>query len=260
MERIKEYDRFIKTLLKEIPKLIETIDMGPVENKTGIRDLVTEVDRGIEKFLTEKILEKFPDHQILGEETYDPEKTYDLKNLWVIDPIDGTTNFVKQRNDFCTLIAYFEDGQPILSYIYEVDKDDLYWAMAGDRVYLNDQPLEKPKDLALSQSIISTDIRRMNGNRPELFQGLLMESFGMRSVGTSGLDGSRVIAGRFGGYLNYRGGPWDFAPFFLMADLLDLVFVNLKGEKLDLSDYSDYIIANKKVYDDFKKISDQLGL
>ncbi len=260
MERLKDLDKFIKELIKEIPGLIASIEMGPVENKSGVRDLVTEVDKGVEKFLTEKILEKFPDHEVLGEETYDKNKSYEGKNLWVIDPIDGTTNFVKQKNDYCTIIAYFENEKPMLSYIYEVEKDDLYWAMAGDRVYLNDQALESPRDKALNEALVSTDIRRMNGNRPEFFQALLKESFGMRSVGTSGLDGSRVLTGRFGGYLNYRGGPWDFVPFFLMADLLDLVFVNLQGEKPDMFSYSDYIISTKSVYADFVKIRDRVGL
>lgn len=260
MERLKDLDNFIKELIKEIPGLIASIEMGPVENKSGVRDLVTEVDKGVEKFLTTRILEKFPDHEILGEETYDKNKSYDGKNLWVIDPIDGTTNFVKQKNDYCTIISYFENGKPLLSYIYEVEKDDLYWAMAGDGVYLNDQALTSPSDKALKDSLVSTDIRRMNGNRPEFFQALLKESFGMRSVGTSGLDGSRVLTGRFGAYLNYRGGPWDFAPFFLMADLLDLVFVNLQGQKPDMFSYSDYIISTKSLYADFVKIRDHVGL
>lgn len=260
MENLKDLDSFVKDLIKEIPGLIASIEMGPIQNKSGDRDLVTEVDKGVEKFLTRKILEKFPDHEILGEETYDENKTYDSKNLWVIDPIDGTTNFVKQRNDFCTIIAYFENEKPMLSYIYEVDKNDLYWAMEGDGVYLNDKPIERPNDKSLGETLISTDIRRMNGNRPEFFQALLKESFGMRSIGTSGLDGSRVLTGRFGGYLNYMGGPWDFAPFFLMADLLDLVFVNLQGQRPDLSGYSDYIISTRAVYKDFVKIKDSVGL
>lgn len=259
MERLKEIDAFVKDLIKNIPGLIAGTRIEKIENKSSERDLVTEADKAVETYLTKKILERFPGHEILGEETYNPDRKYNKGNLWVIDPIDGTTNFVKQRDDYCTIICYFENGNPLLAYIYEIGKDDLYWAVSGDGVYLNDKRLEEPDNKSLRESIVSTDIRRMFRNRNDLFNKMVNESFGMRSVGTSGLDGSRVLSGRFGAYLNYSGGPWDFAPFFLMGQLLDLVFVKLNGDEVSLDGYSDYIICTKKVYEDFRKIMDELS-
>lgn len=259
MKHLLEYDKYIKSILKELPSIIKGIEIITINHKSSERDLVTEVDEGVEKFLTEKILEKFPDHTILGEETFIPNTIYDRKNLWVIDPIDGTTNFVKQKNDYCTIISYFEDGKPALSYIYEIEKDDLYYSIKGKGVFLNDKKLEKPKNKTLVESLISTDIRRMNLYKNELFGRLVKDSFGLRSVGSSGLDGSRVLSGRTGAYINYSGGPWDFAPFYLMADELDLVFTDLKGNKVSLDEHSEFIVCTKKVFEDVTKIINELS-
>ncbi len=258
MENLKELDRFIKSSFRKVSKIIDKIEYK-VENKTNERDLVTEVDREMERLITEAIKSRFPDHTILGEETYNPEKDYSSDNLWVIDPIDGTTNFVKQFYDFSTLLAYFENGEPMLSYIYDIKKDELYSAMKGEGVYKNDEKIETPENLGLNETLISVDIRRTYQYMPELFGKLVMEGFGMRSVGGSGLDGIRVIEGRFGAYMNFSGGPWDFAPYYLFCDELGLVFKNLDGETPSLSGYSNYIIATSKVYEDFKKILDELG-
>ncbi len=249
MKRIEEYDEYIQKIIRDIPEVIKSIEIIDIVQKTGRRDLVTDVDKGIEEYLTKKILERFPNHEILGEETYKEEEKYNTKNLWVIDPIDGTTNFVKQRNDFCTIVSYFENGEPMLTYIYEVTKDDLYHGMTGEGIFLNGQKLEKPKDLSIEDVLVSTDIRRMFLHRPDLFNKIVDKSFGTRSVGTCGLEGSRVVSGRLGAYVNYRGGPWDYSPFFLFSKEMDLVFKTLDGEDLEIdSGYTNFILCTKQIY------------
>lgn len=249
MGHIREYDEFIRKLIKRIPQVIKSIEIEKVDTKSGDRDLVTAVDKGLEEFLRTKILERFPDHEILGEETYDPEAEYSTKNLWVIDPIDGTTNFVKQRNDFCTIISYFENGKAMLTYIYEVMKDDLYHGIRNEGVFLNGVKLPKPKNIGLGEAILTTDIRRLYMYRNELFDIVARESFAVRSIGTSGLEGTRVATGRTGGYVNYTGGPWDYSPFFLFSRELGLVFKTLNGEDLEInSGYTNFILCTERVY------------
>lgn len=250
LEYLIEYDKYIKGILKEIPFLISETKLGDILEKSGERDLVTEVDKKVEKYITDKILEKFPDHEVLGEETYDINKKYDDENLWIIDPIDGTTNFIKQSYDYCTIISYFEKGKPQLAYIYDIQKGDLYHCIRGNGVYLNKDKLKKPENKGLKESLISTDIRRMYRERNDLFDRIVEKSFGTRSVGTSGLDGARVLTGKFGGYLNYTGGIWDYAQFILMAEELDLVLMNLEGEKLGIDGYTGYILSTKKVFEE----------
>lgn len=259
MEHLREYDKFIKGILKQIPFIEAEVQLNraseglEIHEKSGERDLVSEADLKIEKFIKESISDRFPNHEILGEESYNPDKNYNMKNLWVIDPIDGTTNYLKQSYDYCTLITYFEDGEAVLAYIYDICKDELFHSIKDNGVYLNEDKLEIPDNKGLSESLISTDIRRMYRERNDLFDRIVEKSFGTRSVGTSGLDGSRVLSGKFGGYLNYTGGPWDYAPFILMAKELDLVLATLEGKELGLEGYTGYILSTKKVFEELIK-------
>lgn len=245
-----QIDTWMQDLLRTIPKLLEAIDIGDIEEKSNARDLVTAVDKGLEDYLTKAILERFPDHNILGEETFIADKVYDQTDLWVIDPIDGTTNFVKQGDQFCTLVAYFHDGEPLLSYIYEIRQDKLYHAMAGKGVSIDGELLEKPTNLHLHEVISSVDVRRMYINYEDLFSRLIHGSFATRAVGTCGLDTARVIDGRFGIYLNYLSGPWDYAPLFLMAKEMDLVFLKLDWTPMTLDHMGGFVLSTPQAYDD----------
>ncbi len=257
MKDLASIDVWMQDILRTIPHFLEVTDIGEVQEKSNPRDLVTAVDKGLEDYLTQAILEKFPDHNILGEETYVKDKIYDKKDLWVIDPIDGTTNFVKQGDQFCTLVAYFHDGKPLLSYIYEIRRDKLYHAMAGKGVFLDGEPLATPKNLPLHEVISSVDVRRMFIFNEDLFGRLVRGSFATRTVGTCGLDGARVVDGRFGIYLNYLSGPWDYAPYFLMAQELDLIFLNLDHKPMSLDHMGGFILSTRQAYEDLYHSEDK---
>lgn len=254
MEKLVEYDQWIKKILVGIPNLIDSLEINEVETKSGERDLVTIADRKVETYLTENILNKFPDHAILGEESYEEDKIYDRCNLWVIDPIDGTTNFVKQGENFATMITFFHKGEPCLAYIYDIKKGSLLSSIRGHGVYLDGKKLEVFIDLSLKESLISTNIRRISKAYPKFFHGLVESSFGIRAFGSAGIDGWRVAAGKLGAYINYRGGPWDYAPFLLIAKELGLVLKDLNSEDIKLEGYSSFILAHPKVYEDMHEL------
>ncbi len=245
---------YMKNIIRYIPSIInETKDLK-ISNKGAYRDLITECDKKIEEYLRDSILKKYPNHTILGEESYDRNRDYDKSNLWLIDPIDGTTNFVKQGSDYCTIISYFENDEPILAYIYDVVHDDLYSAIKGKGFYKNDEKVEAPKDKSLKDSLVSLDLRRMQYNRPNLFNFLIKQAFSIRVVGSSGLDGLKVAMGDFGAYLHFNAGPWDFSPFFLIANELGLVFTDFNGKTPNPSKYSPFIIACPSAYNDIMQV------
>ena len=94
-----------------------------VDTKTSRNDLVTNVDKEIEQFFIAKIREQFPTHKIMGEEGFGDELTSMDGYVWLIDPIDGTLNFVKRQEDFGIMIALYKDGVGLLGYIYDVMRD-----------------------------------------------------------------------------------------------------------------------------------------
>lgn len=255
--RLDEYHNWTLDILDNIPKIIAKIQEQDieVEEKQGPRDLVTKVDKSIEDYITRQIKQHFPTHRVMGEETYheldkNDESLLNANHLWVIDPIDGTSNFVGQNADYATLIAYFEEGQAMLSYIYLPDKHDLYYAIKGQGVHFNEHLLDKPKDKRLQESVVSFDLHRIYDNRPELFEHVMTNAFQVRREGCSGVDGARVLEGRFTAFFSFAGGPWDFAPHFLFADELGLILRDLEGKKIDLSKSRGFYIGGRQCFED----------
>ena len=117
-----EADRLVRTWLEYIKNELipkRSDDLGYLTKK-NYRDLVTVVDKNVEKYLREQIMEHFPESEIIGEESSDGSYQTSADLVWLIDPIDGTANFVKQREDYCVMIACFEREVPVLAYIYNV--------------------------------------------------------------------------------------------------------------------------------------------
>ncbi len=122
---LEQVDQTVKTWLRESRDLVLKRMATPlnVDQKTGRKDLVTNVDKENERLLVSKIRAFSPDSQVLGEEGFGDQVTDTAGWVWVVDPIDGTMNFVKQRDHFAMMIALYIDGQGVLGYIYDVIND-----------------------------------------------------------------------------------------------------------------------------------------
>ena len=245
-------DKIVRDILRQVPNIVNSYDDLDVESKSAYNDLVTAVDKGVEKFLSDKLHEEFEGTEILGEETFDPEKDYNLDNIWVIDPIDGTTNFVKQGLDYSTIMTYFKDGKPQLSYIYDIVQNDLYSLIKDVGFYKNDIKISKPENTSLHDSIVSLDIKRMYGS--DICDEMLDKCFVARVLGSAGLEGVRVSLGQVGAYANPNCGPWDFSTYYLMAELLDLHFSDLNGNPVNPIEKSSAIICTKQIAKDLNLI------
>ena len=109
-------------------------------------DLVTNVDKQIQNHFQNFLQEHYPTHQLLAEEKDNSDITPYEGHLWIMDPIDGTSNLVKQQEDYCIIIGYFIDGEPKLSYIYDYPHQRLYRAIAGVGAYENNQLMTLSKE------------------------------------------------------------------------------------------------------------------
>lgn len=115
-----------------------------IDQKTSRNDLVTNMDREIQAFLIDKIHRFNPEAKILAEEDGYSKVNDFTGQLFVIDPIDGTLNFVVERENFCIMLGVYEDGKGQLGFIYDVAKEELYWGGNGIGVYRNEEALPKP--------------------------------------------------------------------------------------------------------------------
>lgn len=248
MENLEELFNFIEDVIIRAGELILGYDRIVIDTKSGDKDLVTQVDQETQAFLTSRILEAYPEHSILGEETYKIGTPVPQGPLWVLDPIDGTTNFVKQGDDFVIHVAYLEDEEPLMGFIYRVRDKKLYSSIKGQGVKCNGDLIQKPDNTSLQESLISADIERIYGS--ELMNKIAQQSFGLRHLGASGLDGMKVVEGKYGAFVNSLGGPWDFAPFMVMAPEQGLTLTDFNGEPLTLADYSSFILSTPQVHKD----------
>ena len=153
-----ETQKFVQTIQSWLFEAADVIRMNleselTVQQKNGRTDLVTNMDEQTQEFLMNKIQTNFPEDQILGEEKgYNTLKSF-AGRVWIIDPIDGTMNFVMERENFCIMLAVYEDGIGKLGFIYDVMREELYWGGKGLGVYRNNQLLKAPTMKALADGL-----------------------------------------------------------------------------------------------------------
>lgn len=202
-----------------------------VEYKGPI-DLVTAYDRGSQDIICKIINAQFPSHSILAEE--DLELQRNQEQLWVIDPIDGTTNFAHALPMFCVSIAFLEAGLPHIGVVYLPALDELFYAVRGQGAFLNDQRICVSRENQLTASLLATGFpynRRENIDfylAP--FKQFKMEARGVRRMGSAAIDLVYTASGRFDGYWEYNLHPWDTAAASLILLEAGGTITNFSGQ------------------------------
>jgi myo-inositol-1(or 4)-monophosphatase len=217
-----------------------------IQTKSNPNDLVTNIDREVEQFFIGKIRETFPDHKILGEEGFGD----DLKSMegivWMLDPIDGTMNFVHQQHDFAISVGIFEDGVGKIGVIYDVVRDEMYHAIKGNGAYLNEKRLTGLQEVNVSKAIIGINPTWLMENHRidhNLLIPLAKDARGLRSYGSAALEMAFVAAGRIDAYIALRLSPWDFGGGSIIVEEAGGIVTNLKGEKLDFLTKDTLLVA-----------------
>ncbi len=193
-----------------------------VQYKDGAENTVTDADIASEELITKAILERYPDHLILGEEAHQ-EVSLTAPKLWIIDPLDGTNNFASGFPHFSISIAYVEAGVVMAGAVYDPSRDELFSAVRGAGATLNGQPLAVATRKTLGESLICTgfyyDRGAMMERTLEAIKSLFHEGIrGLRRTGSAALDMAYTAAGRFDGFFEYELKPWDFAAGLLLLE------------------------------------------
>ncbi|MBD3948781.1 inositol monophosphatase family protein [Tuanshanicoccus lijuaniae] len=218
-----------------------------VDEKKGASDLVTEMDKATEQFFVEKINQYYPTHRIIGEEGMSSRVEDTDGFVWVIDPIDGTLNFVKQKNNFGIMVGLFKDGQPIAGYIYDVMKHDLYYGIVGEGAYLNNRPLDAIPITSLEDSIAMGNVGMFALNLKNS-QRLLKAVLGVRAHGSAALEVIEVLRGQASVYLSFGLSPWDFAAGYAICEAAGLKATKPDGSPLSILERSAVIFAHPSVH------------
>ena len=180
----------------------------------GKNDLITRADGDAEKEIIRVIHEAFPDDDILAEESASETKLTD-RRTWIIDPIDGTTNFAHGVPVYCVSIAMWENKTPQAALVLEVNRDEWFTAEAGKGAWLNGEKMsvsdiQKPEESLLATGFPYRDLGLVDAYL-ELFKAFMHDTQGVRRPGSAAFDQCLVAAGRCDGFFEYGLSPWDVA-------------------------------------------------
>jgi len=202
----------------------------------GEINLVTEADKMSEDLIIAAIKSSFPDHGILSEES--PAQNSQAKLRWIIDPLDGTTNYAHGYPVFCVSIALENEGAIVLGVIYDPLREDMFVAVRGKGAYLNGKKLKVSTTATLSRSLLATgfpyDIRVSKDNNIDHFNLMAVEAQAIRRAGAAALDIAYLAAGRFDGFWELKLMPWDMAAGCLMVKESGGIISNMSGGKWDI--------------------------
>ncbi|WP_163937378.1 inositol-1-monophosphatase [Paraferrimonas sp. SM1919] len=202
-----------------IARAFEESDKVEVQSK-GLNDFVTNIDKAAEEKIIETIRKSYPDHSIVGEELGQNQGS-DTDYLWVIDPLDGTANFVRGIPHFAVSIALKVKGKTEVAVVYDPIRDELFSALRGRGAQLNGFRIRASEVKDLDGTIISTGFPFKNRQHSETYLHLINEMFShvgdFRRSGSAALDLAYVAAGRHDGHFEIGLKPWDIAAGDLIA-------------------------------------------
>lgn len=215
-------------------------------------DFVTEVDQAAEQAIIDVLKQAYPDHAILAEESGASANLHDEnEHVWIIDPLDGTTNFIHGFPQYAVSIALQYRGQITQAVVYDPTRNELFTASKGAGAFLNEKRLRVAKRDKLADALIGTgfpysDLSALD-EYMKMFHLMTQKSAGLRRPGAAALDLAYVAAGRLDGFFEKNLKPWDIAAGALLITEAGGIVANFSGE----SDYlykGDVIAGSPKVF------------
>jgi len=217
-----------------IQKSAEDLSLLNIEQKS-LHDYVSEVDRGAEKIVVDQIVKVFPDHQILGEE-YGSQGNDSAQWQWVIDPLDGTTNFLRSLPHYAVSIGVLKGGVVQYGVVYDPAKKDLFVASKGQGATLNNVSIQVSSSESIKGGLLATGVPFGGENLDNIgaFTNtmtdlLKCQTSGIRRLGAAALDLAYVAAGRYDGFWESNLKIWDIAAGVLIVEEAGGVVSDLSG-------------------------------
>ncbi len=246
-----------------IARSADRIDQLQIENKDK-NDFVSEVDRSAEEIIIGTLKKAYPTHTFLGEESgkHKASKAADKHTTdtfeWIIDPLDGTTNYLYGIPHYAVSIALKKNGKLDQAVIYDPIKDDLFYASRGGGAFLNKRRIRVSKRLSLSNALLTTGVPYRPDQAEIIDQylltlkALIIDTAGVRRPGAASLDLAYVAAGRYDGFWEFGLHEWDIAAGVLLVQEAGGLVGDLKGGNTHLQS-GDIVAASPKVFKDMIK-------
>ena len=246
---MREETRKICEIVRSCGEIIKNVDRNSIkiDAKEGYANFVTEYDKKVEDKLKEGLLTVIPDARFVGEEGdekyYEPEGT-----CFVVDPIDGTTNFIKDYKMSCISVAVVTDGKPEIGVVYNPYLNEMYWAERGQGAYLNDERI-RVSDQPLSNGVVlfgtAPYYEELHERSFEMVYKYFKQALDVRRSGSAALDLCAIAAGRAELFFELRLCPWDFAAGALLVEEAGGIITDEDGNPVKYNGPSSVIARNK---------------
>ena len=248
---------FITDIALEAGAMLARMQDGDLDVQLkGRADLVTRADKSVEAFLIDQVLQRFPTHAIISEES--GSHPGDPEHQWFIDPLDGTLNYAHGLRYYCTTIAYARAGQLQLGVIYSPREQECFTAELGKGAHLNGKAISVSSAEKLEDSLLATGFRATLIDTPrsnyDNFLRLSRIAQGVRRLGSAAMDLAYVACGRLEGFWDIQLSPWDVAAGALITREAGGMVDTLYGEGSLLSAKVDILAANTRVFEPLKAV------
>lgn len=213
----------------------------------GVVDLVTNADRASEALIRERIEAAFPLHDFLGEESWVGHNPVPSdRPLWIVDPLDGTTNFAHGLPLWSVSIACVAHGSPCVGVVHDPSRGETFWAEAGQGSFCNGSRIRVSDRATLRDSLLVTgfpyDIQTSSHDNVDHFRDFLKRTRGVRRLGSAAIDLAYVACGRFDGFWEMKLHAWDIAAGVLLVNEAGGMVSNFSGQPIDL--FGEEIVAS----------------
>ena len=231
-------------------------DIGTLTIKSkNFNDFVSEVDVAAERAIIDTLKDAYPSHGFLGEESGSTSHQSDF--IWIIDPLDGTTNFLHSFPQYCVSIALQHKGEITQAVIYEPNRNDLYTATKGRGAFLNDKRIRVSKCDKLQEALIGTgfpfrDFKYLD-DYLHMFKSMIQKTTGIRRAGSAALDLAYVASGALDGFWEIGLSPWDIAAGGLLIQEAGGIVTDLSGQT-GWFESGNILVASPKIHDDMQAI------
>jgi myo-inositol-1(or 4)-monophosphatase len=230
-----------------------------VSYKGAVTNLVTEMDGRAETLIVDALLKAFPDDGILGEEG--SARPGSSGRRWIIDPLDGTTNYAHGLPIYSVGIGLERDGAMVLGVVYDPSRDELFSAERGGGAWLNERRLSVSATATLDTSLLVTgfpyDIRTNADNNLKEYTALSVRARAVRRLGSALLDLAYVASGRFDGFWELSLSPWDVAAGGILVEEAGGRVTDLRGAPLDV-DHPRLLASNGRIHDQLLAVLKEL--
>lgn len=211
---------------------------------------VTEVDKAAEDAIIDTIQSQYPNHGFLAEERKNKTQLGEQEYQWIIDPLDGTTNYIHGYPHYSVSIALLHKNQLVQGVVYDPIRNDLFVARRGQGAYLNDRRIRVANRGQLAGSLIATGFPYADFSRLDeylaIFKTMIQNTAGVRREGSAALDLCYVASGRADGFWEFDLKPWDIAAGALIAQEAGAIVTDLEGEDTWL-ETGNIVAANPKI-------------